>query len=186
MSLDQIKGPWPSIKAKKLAENLQSTVGLPVALRLETGAAIAAYSGEHVDGWQQQSNKELMLRWNNGGSSQTKMAAMFTLPEDLDTTQDLTVHFLAASSSTNDTPTMLVEAYMVGVGSAPASDSNCGGYTSGESTATGLYVDHTFTIDSDDLISGEASLTVIFNPMSGELVTDDFISSPPWITFTRL
>jgi len=186
MALDQIKGPWPSIKVKKLAENLQSVVGLPVALRLETGDAIAIFSGEHVDGWQQQSNKELMIRWNNAGSSQTKMAAVFMLPDDLDTTEDLTVHFLAAVSGTTDTPTMLVEAYMVGIGSSPASDSNCGGYTSGEDTASGLYVDHTFTIDADDLISGEASLTVIFNPQSGELVTDDFISSPPWITFTRL
>ena len=186
MSLDQIKGPWPSIKTQKLTENLQSTVGLPVALRLETGAAIGAYSGEHTDGWKQQSNKELMLQWNNGGSSHTKMAAMFILPDDIDVTEDLTIHFLAAVSGTTDTPTMLVEAYIVGVGSSPASDANCGGYTSGETTASGLYVDHTFTVKSDDLISGEASLTVIFNPQSGELVTDDFISSPPWITFTRL
>jgi hypothetical protein len=186
MALNQIFGPWPSIKTQKFIENSLVTVGRPVALRLETGAAISAYSGEHTDGWNQYSNKELMLRWNNGGSSHTKMAAMFILPDDLDTTEDLTVHFLAAVSSTNDTPTMQVEAYMVGVGSAPASDSNCGGYSSGEVTATGLYVDHSFTISADDLISGEAQLTVIFNPVSGELVTDDFLSSPPWIEFTRL
>jgi len=185
MSLNKIKGPWPSIKTKKLAENLQATIGLPVALRLETGAAISAYSGEHTDGFQQQSSKELMLRWNNAGTSHTKMAAVFMLPDDLDITEDLTVHFLAATSGENDTPTMQVEAYIVGVGSLPAADSNCGGYSSGESTSSGLYVDHTFTIDADDLISGEAALTVIFNPVSGELVTDDLISSPPWITFIR-
>lgn len=186
MSLNQIKGPWPSIKAKKLAENLQSTVGYPVALRLETGAAIAAYSGEHVDGWQQQSTKELMLRWNNAGSSHTKMAAMFILPEDLDTTQDLTVHFLAATSGANDTPTIEVEAYLAGVGGDPGGDSNCGGYTSGESAATDNYVEHTLVIGASDLISGEAALTLLFNPVSGELPTDDLYSTPPWITFTRL
>lgn len=186
MSINQIGGPWPSVKVKKLAENLQAAVGLPAAVRLETGASISAYSGEHTDGWQQQSSKELMLRWNNAGTSHTKMAAVFIIPDDIDTTEDLTVHFLAAVSGTTDTPTMQVEAYLVGVGSAPASDTALTGYTSGEATASGLYVDHTFTIDADDLISGEAALTVIFNPMSGELVTDDFISSPPWITFTRL
>lgn len=186
MALDKVSGPWPSRKVEKFAGNVQTAVNVlnPAAVRLETGASVPAFSGEHVDGWQQQSTKELMLRWNNGGSDPTKMAAMFMLPEDLDSAEDLTVHFLGTPTGANDSPTITVEAYLSGIGAAPAADSNCGG-TSDEFTADTLFEKQTLTIDADDVISGEAALTLIFNPTSGELVTDDFVCASPWITFSR-
>lgn len=161
----------------------------PCAIRLETGAAVAAFANAGADGWAQLGNKELAIRWNNGANP-TKIAFVYVLPQDLNDAADAIVHFVGAivkaGGDEADSPTLTVEAYFQSVGADPSADTDCGG-TSGEflTTADANYQEKTLTLALADVPAAPTILTLIVNPTDGQLGTDDFVLQPPWLEITR-
>jgi hypothetical protein len=161
----------------------------PVAMRLETGAAIAAFSDGVADGWTQLSNKTMALRWNNGGTP-TDLMAVFVLPQDLDDAADVVVHLLGAivkaGGAEVDSPVFTVEAYFETAGANPAADTDCGG-ESGEflTAAAAVWQEKTLAIAGADVPAAPTALTLVFHPKDGQLDTDDFVLMPPWLEITR-
>jgi len=162
---------------------LESDTIFPVEVRLPSGAAMPAFVGAGDDGWEQQSSKDFMLRWNNSGTP-TPFVALFLLPEDLDASEDIVVHILGSPTSTNDSPVFTIEAYFSVSGTAPGADADCGGESS-EFTADTDLEDQTLTIANADIPAGAQALTLVFHPKDGELPTDDFLAMPPWLAIVR-
>ncbi len=177
-----------------LQEIYQSMVSVqatlqPAALRLESGAAIAAFANAGADGWNQVSNKDTLLRWNDGATP-TDFVADFIMPQDLDDAADIVVHLLGAivkaGGAEADSPVVTVEAYFSSVGAAPAAAADVGG-SSGEflTAATNTYQEKTLTITAANVPVAPCALTLVFHPADGELGTDDFVMFPPWIEYKR-
>jgi hypothetical protein len=158
-------------------------------LRLETGAAIAAFANAGADGWTQLASKMMALRWNNGGTP-TDMMASFILPQDLNDAAAVVLHLMGAivkaGGAEADSPTFTVEAYFEEVGAAPGADTDCGG-TSGEflTAATDTWQEKTLSLAAGDVPAAPTVLTIVFHPTDGELATDDFVLLPPWLEVTR-
>lgn len=150
----------------------------PMAVTLEDGTALTAYSADPVPGWAQLSNKEVVLKW---GSHATpgKIAAVFSLPDDLDGSANLEVHVLARISSTNDTPELTTEAYF------NAGDTDCAG-TDDEIDGGVALTEYINVLPLADVPDGPAHLTVIMNPKDGELGTDDCYIYAIWAEYTRV
>lgn len=162
---------------------LESDTVFPVELRLPSGAAIPAFVGAGADGWEQQSSKDFMLRWNNDANP-TDFVALFLLPEDLDDGEDIVVHILGSPTGTNDSPVFTIEAFFSVSGTAPGADTDCGGEST-EFTADTTLEDQTLTIANADVPAGAQALTLVFHPKDGELGTDDFLAMPPWLAVVR-
>jgi hypothetical protein len=162
---------------------------MPQALRLETGADIAAFADGSADGWTQLSNKTMALRWNNGGTP-TDLMASFVLPQDLNDAADIVVHLLGAivkaGASEVDSPVFTVEAYFETAGANPAADIDCGGESDEFlTTAAANWQEKTLTIAAADVPAAPTVLTLVFHPKDGQLSTDDFVLLPPWLEVTR-
>jgi hypothetical protein len=162
---------------------------MPSAIRLETGAAVAAFANGAADGFTQLSNKELAIRWNDGANP-TKLAFVYVLPQDLDDAAAVVAHFMGAivkaGADEADSPTLTVEAYFATAGADPAADVDCGG-VSGEflTTADAAYQEKTLSIAHGDVPAAPCVLTLIVNPTDGQLGTDDFVLQVPWLEVTR-
>jgi hypothetical protein len=161
----------------------------PQSITLETGAPTLVFANGVSDGFTQLTNKEVALRWNNGGNP-TKLAATFVIPPDLDPAADMVIHFLGAiikaGGAEADSPTITCEAYFSAAGAAMLADTNCGG-VSGEflTAATNTWQEKTRAIALADIPAAASVLTLIFNPTDGELGTDDFALAGLWIEGTR-
>lgn len=150
------------------------------AMTREDGTVLTKFTS-NTDAWpgfSQESNKEIVLRWNNVG---TPTAAAFSVPTpiDLDTGKVLTVHWLAAMSGATDSPEITHEVYL-GAGDTDAAgtdDEIDGGVTVTEYTATVL---------ATDLPDHPSMITVIFKPKAGEVGTDDTLIYAVWIEYTAL
>jgi hypothetical protein len=161
----------------------------PSAIRLETGAAVAAFANAGADGFAQLANKELAIRWNDGAAP-TKLAFQYVLPQDLDDAAAIVAHFMGAivkaGGDEADSPTLTVEAYFATAGADPAADTDCGG-VSGEflTNADAAYQEKTLSIAAGDVPPAPCVLTLIVNPTDGQLGTDDFVLQIPWLEVTR-
>ena len=161
----------------------------PAAITLETGAPTVVFANGGADGFTQLTNKELALRWNNGGNP-TKMAARFIIPPDLDPAANIVVHFLGAivkgGANEADSPTITCEGYFAALGAAMLADANCGGVSGEFLTAqTDKYQEKTLIISLADIPAVASVLTLIFNPTDGELPADDFVLAGLWLEVTR-
>ena len=161
----------------------------PQKIVLETGADVGAFANGATDGWAQMSNKEVVLRWNDGGTP-TDMVAIFTMPQDLDDSANVIVHLLGAivkaGADEADSPVITCEAYFTVAGADPAADADAGG-DSGEflTTADAAFQEKTLTIAAANVPASPSQLTLVFHPKDGQLGTDDFIMCIPWLEVTR-
>jgi hypothetical protein len=161
----------------------------PDKILLESGADVGAFANGSTDGWTQLSSKAAALRWNNGGTP-TDLMASYVLPQDLDDTAAVVVHFMGAivkaGGSEADSPVFTVEAYFETVGAAPAADTDCGGESGEFLTASGaVWQEKTLSLAAADVPAAPTVLTLVFHPKDGELGTDDFVLLPPWLEVTR-
>ena len=178
----RIRNAEVSITSLETSETSAQAVLHPYDLRLESGAAMPVHVDGTVDGWDQVANKGLCLHVNNSGTPKD-MAAMFLMPNDLDSSADVVVHLLGSVSSTNNTPTFTVEAYFDVVGAAIDADTNAGD-TSGTFSGSNIS-EQIVTIAAADVPASPSHLTLIFHPTDGELGTDDFYLSGIWLEYTR-
>lgn len=161
----------------------------PQSVTLETGAPLLVFADGVSDGYDQLTDKEVVLRWNNGANP-TKMAVRFVIPPDLNPAADMVVHFLGAiikaGGSEADSPTITTEAYFAALGASMLADADCGG-ASGEflTAATDTYQEKTLTIALANIPAVASVLTLIINPTDGQLPADDFALAGIWIEGTR-
>lgn len=160
----------------------QSSVGsilVPLGcVTREDGTAVTIFSsGSNVfPGFSQESNKEVVLRWNNVATP-TAAAFSFATPVDLDDTKDLTIHWVAAMSGSTDTPEITHEVYF------GAGDTDAAG-TDDEIDGGTEVTEYTSTVASADIPSHPSFITVIFVPKAGEVGTDDTLFYAVWIEYT--
>jgi hypothetical protein len=161
-------------------QTAQAMIPVPLgAITLEDGTALTTFSdgSSATPGFNQVSNKEVVLRWNNC-SAPSKVAASLPLPNDLDSSQDVVVHWLAKASGTTDTPTLEHECYF------NAGDTDCAG-TDDEVDGGTTLTEYSATVQASNVPSAPGALTVVFGPKSGELGTDDLLVYGFWIEYTR-
>jgi len=149
------------------------------SLTLEDGTAITKFSdgASPTPGFSQESNKEVVLRWNNH-SSHTAVAFSIPLPNDLDDSADVTIHWLAKMSGTTDSPDLVHECYF------NAGDTDCAG-TDDEIDGGTTLTEYSSTIGSGNVEASPAALTVIFQPKNTEATTDDTLIYSVWVEYTR-
>lgn len=158
-------------------DTAKKTIPIPLgALTLEDGTALTKFVSEDAAscGFAQLSNKEVVLRFNNHATP-PKVAFSVPMPQELDGTAAVEVHWLAAMSGANDTPVLEHEAYF-GAGDtdcAGADDEIDGGITLTEYSSSIAHGDVPDTMP--------AVLTCIFGPKAGELGTDDLLIYAVWL-----
>lgn len=158
----------------------QKCIPIPLGcLTLEDGTAIGKFSDgdSATPGFDQVSNKEVVLRWNNHGTP-TKVAAFgIAMPPDLDAASDVVVHWRAKMSDANDTPDLEHECYF------GAGDTDCAG-TDDEIDGGATLTEYTATIAAANVGGSPEELTLIFGPKAGEIGTDDLLVYSVWLEYT--
>lgn len=136
-----------------------------------------ASSANAFPGLSQESNKELVMRWNNVA---TPTAAIISVPvpEDMDSGSAFTIHWLADMSGSTDTPVLQHEVY---VGKADTDAAGTDDEIDGGTTVT----EYTATVAADDVRSHPDAITLLFVPTAGQVGTDDTIIRAVWIEYAR-
>jgi hypothetical protein len=162
----------------------------PQVMTLEDGTALTKFAdGASGVGWTQLASKDLALRWNNQANPDD-IIAQFVMPQDLDDSADVIVHYLGAivkaGADEADSPVIATEAYFSVPGAAPGADDDCGG-DSGEflTAADDAYQEKTLTIANANVPASPSVLTLVIHPKDGQLGTDDFVLLLPWLEVTR-
>ncbi len=150
----------------------------PCALLLEDGTALTKFSAAPTPGWAQLSNKEVVIK-SATHATPGKMAAVFSLPDDLDGAADVEIHVLAAMSGATDTPELTTEAYF------NAGDTDCAGADDEIDGGVAL-TEYVNVIAAADVPNGPAHLTAIMNPKDGQMGTDDLHIYAIWLEYTRV
>ncbi len=157
---------------------LNKGVVMPFALLLEDGTALTKFSSAPTPGYVQLNNKEVVLQWAKHATP-SPISALFLLPDDLDSTAPVRVHFLAAMGGATDTPEMTMEAYF------NKGDTDCAG-ADDEIDGGVTLTEYSMTIAHGDVPdAGPAALTVVANPKDGELGTDACYLYAIWAEYTK-
>lgn len=159
----------------------QAVIPIPLSsLTLEDGTALTKFSNgdSDVPGFNQVSNKEVVLRWNNHAAPLKVAAFGITLPPDLNPGADVVVHWRAKMSGATDSPVLEHECYL------GAGDTDCAG-TDDEIDGAATLTEYTATIAHADVGGSPEELTLIFGPKATELGTDDLLVYSVWIEYTR-
>lgn len=159
----------------------QAIIQIPLSsLTLEDGTALTKFADgdSATPGFNQVSNKEVVLRWNNHASP-TKVAAFgIALPPDLNPGANVVIHWRAKMSGATDTPVLEHECYL------GAGDTDCAG-TDDEIDGAATLTEYTAAIAHADVGGAPEELTLIFGPKASELGTDDLLVYSCWIEYTR-
>lgn len=128
------------------------------------------------------------IRWNNNGT-QTAVWFGVAMPQDLDDTADVVLHFLVSKTgaTVGDATTITVAAFFQTVGALHDADTDCGGATgavTGDATAKTV-TELTRTIAAADVPPAPCNLSFSIKPTDGTLGTDDFIVHAMWLEYKR-
>ena len=169
----------------EIGADATSTVTIPIPLggiMLEDGTAIGKFADSATGvtpGFNQVSNKEIVLRWNNNsGGTYSKIAFTIPLPQDLDGTSAMSVHTLAMLSGSTDSPDLVHEVYF------GAGDTDCAG-TDPEMTGGSALTEYTCAITAANVPNPPSVVTVIIAPKDDEAKTDDVLLYAAWLEGVR-
>ena len=158
-------------------DTAKKTIPIPLgALMLEDGTVLTKFADgdSATPGFNQVSNKEVVLRWNNHASP-TKVAFSVPMPQEMDGAAVVEVHWLALMSGANDTPDLQHECYF------DDGDTDCAG-TDDEIDGGATLTEYSATIGASDVPDTMPStLTCIFGPKATELGTDDLLVYAVWL-----
>lgn len=141
-----------------------------------------------VPGFNLADSEAFGIRWNNHATPDPILTQV-TMPQDLDDTAAIVIHFLASKTgaTVGDAVTFVCTAFFHTVGALHDADTNAGG-TSGAMTgdATAKTVQElTLSIAAGDVPASPSSLSLTVQPTDGTLGTDDVIVEAVWIEYTR-
>jgi len=175
-----------NVTADKLTNTLATgTLQLPLVTWREIATNdiqnLAAHGGilakdstpilEYVNG-----DTDSALRLNWASSNNNEIAINVILPQDLDATQDMTLHVYAAMAGATDTPVLDLDLFF-GVGDTKISDAT--GAITGASAA-----EYTATIAAADIPSNSIPLSIEITP--GAHTTDALYVYGIWIEYARV
>ncbi len=158
-------------------DTAKKTIPIPLgALTLEDGTALTKFVSEAAAscGFSQESNKEIVLRFNNHATP-PKVGFSAPMPQEMDGAAAVEIHWLAAMSGANDTPVLEHECYF------GAGDTDCAG-TDDEIDGGVTLTEYSASIAHGDVPDTmPAVLTCLFGPKAGELGTDDLLIYAVWL-----
>lgn len=133
-------------------------------------------------------SKAYAIRWNNN-ASQTAVWYGCAMPQDVDDTAAIVLHFLVSKTgaTSGDATKMTVAAFFQTAGALHDADSDCGGDSNaltGNATAKTV-AELTLTIAAGDVPPSPSNLSFSIKPKDGTLGTDDCVLSGMWIEYTR-
>lgn len=173
----------PSVTAAA-ATSLQGVIAIPVSdVRLATGAVLPAFSDDSADGLALVNSEAFGIRFNNGVFDD--MATSVALPDDVDSTMDMTLHVLGFRIGGADpTAVLTFEAFFQEVGSAHTADSDAGGDTTPFDGATTIVTVETLTLAAADIPDSPSGLTLTI-VAEAALDADDLVVVGMWLEYTR-
>ena len=161
----------------------QGVIGtIPISLgslTQEDGTYFTKLSGT-TSGWSQQSDKEVVLEIPVNATNETFQATA-AVPNDLDSSADLTVHVLVGKSADNDTLTLDCEVFPCAVGDTGNADIQ----DTAAQTITQTAVELVFTCGSDGVLSAPGSVTAVFT-LGGTNDGDAVYVYAVWFEYTRV
>lgn len=145
-------------------------------------------AGSPTFGFNLANSEALNLRWNNDATPGTALCNV-ALPQDLDDTAAIVLHFLASKSGATigDATTLTITAFFQTVAALHDADADCGGVTgalTGDATAKTV-AELTLSIAAGDVPAAPCSLTFTVTPTAGLLGTDDLMIHAVWIEYKR-
>jgi len=157
----------------------QHVIPVPIgAFTLEDGTAITKFTAGATPGFQQLSDKEVVLTWDGNATPGAAAVVIPLVDPAIDDSADIVVHCLAKMAGATDTPVVAFEAY-VGAG-----DTDCAG-TDPEITGGTALTEYTMTIDAADVSAAPTSLTLVLTPTAGQMDTDELHLYALWLEVTR-
>ena len=157
----------------------QHIIPVPLsAFTAEDGTALTAFTAGATPGFQQLSNKEIVLAWDGNSSPGAAAVVIPFVDPAIDESADVVVHMLAKMvDAGTDTPVIATEAYF------GAGDDDCAGTDPEVASAT--LAEYTMTIDSGDVPAAPSSLTLILTPTAGQMDTDELHLYALWLEVKR-
>jgi hypothetical protein len=133
-------------------------------------------------------SESVAIRWNNNGT-QTAIWYRVNMPQDLDDTAAVVLHFLVSKTgaTVGDATTITATAFFQTVAALHDADVNCGGVTgavTGDATAKTV-AELTLSIAAGDVPPAPCSLAFSVKPTDGTLGTDDFLVHAIWVEYKR-
>jgi len=148
------------------------------AFTQEDGTALTQFSAGATPGFQQLSNKEVVLAWDGNATPGAAAVAIPFVDPAIDDSADVVVHMLGKMAGVTDDPVIAFEAYF------GADDTDCAG-TDPEITGGTTLTEYTMTIAAADVPSSPSSLTLVLTPTAGQMGTDEFHLYALWLEVTR-
>lgn len=156
----------------------QKTIPIPLGtFTQEDGTALTKFTAGATPGFQQLSNKEVVLTWDGNGTPGAVAVNVPFVDPSINPAANVVVHVLAAMAGETDTPVVAMEAYF------GAGDTDCAG-TDFEVTGTTTVTEYTNTIALANVATPPSSLTLVFTPTAGQMGTDELYFYAVWLEVT--
>lgn len=167
----------------------QAHLPIPLTSFLDAdGDPLAKFTSESAPsfGFNLADSKALNIRWNNDATPGTALCNV-ALPQDLDDTAAISLHFLCSKSgaTVGDATTLTITAFFQTAAALHDADADCGGVTGalvGNATAKTV-AELSLTIAAGDVPPAPCSLTFTVTPTAGKLGTDDLMIHAAWIEY---
>jgi len=132
-------------------------------------------------------SKAVNVRWNNHANPDP-VACGVALPQDLDNSADIVVHYMASKTGATigDAVTFLTEAFFQTVGALHDADADAGGTSSAMTgdAASKTVQEETLTIAAANVPAAPCKLMLTIQPTDGTLGTDDVHLHDVWLEYT--
>ena len=157
---------------------------LPIPLSAFVLAANGAPTVVYADGTDGTAYTEgLHYRFNDGTTA--AIGTTVPLPQDLDATEDVEIHFLASRVGSENVDTVLtVSAFFQTVGAAYNADAECGGNTEALAADTTVVQELSVAIDAANVPAAPCALSFSVVP-DAELANDDLLIHACWLEYTK-
>ena len=157
----------------------QHVIQVPItAFTKEDGTALTKFTAGSVPGFQQLSDKEVVLAWDGNAAPGAAAVTIPFVDPAIDDSADVVVHMLAKMAGATDDPVLGFEAYF------GAGDTDCAG-TDPEITGGTTLTEYTMTIAAADVPAAPSSLTLVLTPAAGQMDTDELHLYALWLEVTR-
>jgi len=155
-------------------------VNLPIGIFTEAdGTALTVYAaGSATPGYTRLASKEVVLAWD-GNAAPDPVAVTVPMPQDLNSSENVELHYLAAMAGATDTPEMTNEAFF------NDGDTDCAG-TDDEIDGGTTLTEYSMTILAADVPTSPSSLTLTFTPKATEMGTDELYLYAAWLEYTPI
>jgi hypothetical protein len=154
------------------------------SLRLNTGAAIAAFVDNTTDGFSASSTECNGVRWNNDTAARIVVAGTVDIPADADDSVAVVMHVKGFRVGEADAAMVgTVTAFAQVTGAAFSADDNAGGSTTAFNGATTVVTDETLSFAAGVLPAG-STVSFTFTP-DAALDGDDFVLVGIRLVYTR-